>query len=41
MTAAVLFQEIAEFAIKPGAEVYFAPGSPEYSHFVFVEALRK
>ena len=35
------FQEIDEFGIKPGADVFYAPGSAEYSHFVFVEALRK
>ena len=34
-------QEIEEFGMKSGAEVFFAPGSAEYSHFVFVEALRK
>ncbi|XP_043212213.1 H/ACA ribonucleoprotein complex non-core subunit NAF1-like [Amphibalanus amphitrite] len=34
-------KEIEEFGVQPGAEVFYAPGSAEYSHYVFVEALRK
>ena len=34
-------EEIESRMIKPGMEVYYAPDAPQFTHYVFMEQLRR